>query len=417
MLVRLIPVKPGEGAVLLRSAAYFFFLLLGYYLIRPVREAMGIERGYDRLPWLMTGTLIAMALVNPVFAMLVSRFPRRVFIPATYRFFAVNLLLFYTLLLIVPKGSVAYVGYAFYIWVSVYNLFVVAVFWGFMADTFTLEQGKRLFGAIGIGGTLGGIAGPLAAEALVHRFGQPLLLLLSAGCLEAATRFMLAVARGQGRSAGPVARREPSASALEGLRLIAVSPYLQLICVFMLLLTVLATFLYVEQGRIVEAAVPDRAARTALFARIDLWVNTLTLLTQALLTAWIIRWIGIVGALAILPMVAVAGFSALIASPTLAVVVAFQVARRGLNYGVTRPTREVLFTVLGPDEKYKAKTFIDTFIYRVGDASAGWLAVWLGTAAAMVAIPISISWLAWGAALGLMQRREAGRTGEATAPT
>ena len=399
-------VEPAEGRLLLLSAAYFFFLLFGYYLIRPVREAMGIDRGWDNLPWLMTGTLIAMALVNPIFAMLVSRSPRRVFIPATYRFFAANLLVFYVLLMLVPKDSVAHVGYAFYIWVSVYNLFVVAVFWGFMADTFTLEQGKRLFPAIGIGGTLGGIAGPLAAEFLVHRIGQPPLLLLSAICLEAATQFMLAVAR-RGAATQPTAPREPSAGALEGLRLIATSRYLQLICLFMLMLTVLATLLYIEQGRIVEAAVPGRDQRTALFARIDLWANIVTLMTQALLTAWLIRWVGIVGALAVLPLVALAGFAALAATPMLAVVVAFQVVRRGLNYGVTRPTREVLFTVLGPDEKYKAKTFIDTFIYRVGDAAAGWVGLWLGPVAALVAIPLSLSWLAWALALGLMQRRKA----------
>lgn len=407
-LRRVVLLRSGETAPAIASGAYFFCLLAGYYLMRPVREAMGIERGWDDLPWLMTGTLAAMALANPLFAAVVARFPRKVFIPATYRFFALNILLFFVLLVAVPEGRRLYLGYAFYIWLSVYNLFVVAVFWGFMADLFTLEQGRRLFGFIGIGGTLGAIAGAAAASVLVEAIGQAPLLLLAAVFLEIATRIVTWLARGSRHSAARPGPREPGPGALKGLGLIARSPYLLLICVFMLLFAVLSTFLYMEQGRIIASALSDRAARTALFARIDLVVNLLTLITQVFLTGRLIRWLGVTGTLSILPVVTIGGFAALAATPTLAVLVAFQTLRRGLNYGVTRPTREVLYTILGPDEKYKSKSFIDTFVYRTGDLVGAWIPAWLaaaGFAVSWIAVPVAAAWLASALVLGRLHAR------------
>ncbi len=227
---RLVRVKPGEGRALLLAGSYFFFLMLGYYLLRPLRESMGIARGADKLPWLMTGTLLAMLLANPLFAALVSRLPRRRFIPLAYRFFGFNLLIFFVLFRVLPGHGGTALGYTFYIWLSVYNLFVVSVFWGFMGDLFSEEQGKRLFAMIAIGGTMGAIVGAGLTEALSRgvAFGVELplraspaaLVLVAAGILELAVQCVLALARDYklgDQAGGP---REPGPGLLEGLRLI-----------------------------------------------------------------------------------------------------------------------------------------------------------------------------------------------------
>lgn len=394
-LRRLVLLEAGEGAALLWSTAYFFLLFFGYYLVRPVREAIGIARGADKLPWLMTGTLIAMALANPAFAALVSKLPRRRFIPWTYRFFALNMLAFFLAFRFLPHRSPA-VGYAFYIWLSVFNLFVVSVFWGLMSDVWSEGQGKRLFGFIATGGTLGAIAGAALTGALTKGFAlgglqvkvDPLsLLLLSMVTLELAVQCVkrLMVIFQLGETAHGTG--EPGPGLLEGLRLIATSRYLQLICAYILLFAITSTFLYLQQGSIVERAFSGTAARTAAFARIDLWVNVLTLATQVFLTGRIITALGIPFVLAILPVLTLAGFGALWIWPTFGVMALFQILRRGLHYAVDRPAREILYIPLGPEERYKSKPFIDTFVYRGGDL----LGVWAPTALAALAIPVGLA--------------------------
>jgi len=394
-LHRLVLLEAGEGAALLWSTAYFFLLFFGYYLVRPVREAIGIARGADKLPWLMTGTLIAMALANPAFAALVSKLPRRRFIPWTYRFFALNMLAFFLAFRFLPHRSPA-VGYAFYIWLSVFNLFVVSVFWGLMSDVWSEGQGKRLFGFIATGGTLGAVAGAALTGALTKGFqlgGLPVkvdplsLLLLSMLTLELAVQCVkrLMVIFQLGETAHGTG--EPGPGMLEGLRLIATSRYLQLICAYILLFAITSTFLYLQQGSIVERAFSGTAARTAAFARIDLWVNVLTLATQVFLTGRIITALGIPFVLAILPVLTLAGFGALWIWPTFGVMAVFQILRRGLHYAVDRPAREILYIPLGPEERYKSKPFIDTFVYRGGDL----LGVWAPTALAALAIPVGLA--------------------------
>ena len=412
LLRRLVLLDEGEAPALLWSALYFFLLLFGFYLLRPVREAMGIARGADKLPWLMTGTLLAMALANPAFAALVSKLPRRRFIPLAYRFFALNMLAFFLAFRLLPNHGGAALGFAFYIWLSVFNLFVVSVFWGLMSDVWSEAQGKRLFGFIATGGTLGAIAGAALTGALTKGFllgglrlkVDPLsLLLLSMLTLELAVLCVrrLAVIFRLGDTAH--GDREPGPGPLEGLRLIATSRYLQLICAYMLLFTITSTFLYLQQGAIVERAFSGTAARTAAFARIDLWVNVLTLATQVFLTGRIITTLGIPVVLSILPVLTMAGFGALWIWPTFGVMALFQVLRRGLHYAVDPPAREILYIPLGPEERYKSKPFIDTFIYRGGDL----LGVWAPTALAALAIPVGLAavgcsglWLGSGLALG-----------------
>ena len=406
---RLVLVRPGEGAVLAVATLYFFLVMLSYYLLRPLREAFGIARGADSLPWLMTGTMAAMLLASPAFAALASRLPRRRMIPAAYRFFAANAVVFALALALSPPGRGPWLGYVFYVWLSVFNLFVVSVFWALMADGFQEDQGKRLFGVIALGGTLGAIVGAWLAATLSGRVHAPpaLLLLLSAAVLEGAVQCVRVLSDrfGLGWEAG--AAREPGPSPLEGLRRLGASPYLRLIAAYLLLFTITSTFLYLEQGRIVAKAFTSGAARTAAFARLDLWTNVLTLAAQLFLSGRLIRRAGIPVVLLLLPLLTLGGFAALAAWPVFATLAAVQVARRGLHYAVDRPAREILYIPLGPEERYKSKPFIDTFIYRGGDL----LGVWAPTALAALAVPVVLGalgcsglWLASSLALGRQTR-------------
>lgn len=423
LMGRAVLLEPGEARPLLVSGLYFFLLLLSYYLLRPTREAFGVARGADSLPWLMTGTLGVMLLVNPAFAVLVSRLPRRRFIPAAYRFFEVNAVLFALALVLFP-GAGTWLGYAFYVWLSVFNLFVVSVFWAFMADGFSEAQGKRLFGIIALGGTLGAIAGAWLAGTLAAsvqawsgrpRFGPPALILLSAVVLEAAVQCVqvLADSFGMGHEAGGA--KEPGPGPLEGLRRLSVSPYLRLIAVYLLLFTVASTLLYLQQGKIVAAAFKDQASRTAAFARLDLWTNVLTLGVQLFFTGRLIRGAGIPAVLLVLPALTLFGFAALALWPVFATLAVVQVARRGVHYAVDRPAREILYIPLAPDDKYKAKPFIDTFVYRGGDLLGVWMPTALGffgIAAAPAALGVSALWLGSGAWLGRLVGKVMGKEKE-----
>ncbi|GMV25764.1 MAG: hypothetical protein AMXMBFR58_17950 [Phycisphaerae bacterium] len=420
---RIIPVDRGEWRAVILSALYFFFILLSYYLLRPVREVMAIKRGYDDLPWLMTGTLVAMAGANPLFSWLVARYPRRIFIPATYRFFAFNMLVFLGLfyarkVVTLPENWEVWLGYAFYIWLSVFNLFVVSVFWGFSADIYRREQAIRLFGLIAIGGTIGAISGATITGWFVKSLEVPIPVMLAIAILplELAVQCVKALLRWQARegaAAGPggaVAPREPGPGMWKGLELLGRSSYLMLIALYMLLFTISSTFLYMEQARIVAETFASDADRAAAFARIDTWTNVLTLTTQFFLTGQAMRLLGVGGTLCMLPVVTIAGFAALWYNPTFAVLQWFQVFRRGLHYAVDRPARETLYTVLGSDEKYKSKSFIDTFVYRAGDMIGGWTPKWvapLGIAVPWLAIPVGAMWLTVAVVLGIKQRQKA----------
>lgn len=423
-LQRLVLLRPGEGRALLCAAAYFFCLLLSLYLLRPVREAMGIARGADWLPWLMTTTLVVMLIVNPIYAALVSRLPRRRFIPWVAHFFAANLLVFAALFQWLPGHGGTLLGYAFYVWLSVFNLFVVSVFWSLMADVFTEDQGKRLFGMVSMGGTLGAVVGAAVTQGLSSGdWGVKLppagLMLLAVLGLEAAVFFMLRLAALFKLSAGEAQRaREPGPDFKAGLRAIRQSRYLQLICAYMLLFAVASTFLYLMQGDIVAKAFASPAERTAAFAKLDFWTNVLTLAVQLLLTSRLLRGIGVSGVLLVLPLLTVLGFGALALWPSFLVLALVQVLRRGIHYAVDRPAREILYIPLGPEERYKSKAFIDTFVFRGGD----FIGVWAPTLFAALMVPVALAALgcagAWVAIAGwlgrLVNRRH--REHDATAP-
>ncbi len=420
-LRRIIDVRPEEVPALAWAWVYFFSILSAYYVIRPIRDEMGVAGGVRNLPWLFTGTLVGMAMANPLFGMLVSRLPRVRFIAITYRFFMVNLVVFLALFL-TSTGSVhIWVGRAFYVWTAVFNLFVVSVFWAFMVDVFESGQSRRLFGFIAAGGTLGGIAGSFMTSTLVGVLGSAALLLLSLVLLEVAVFSVRRLSRLSHRLDAPRKAGLPDAaiiggSAAAGLVHAVRSPYLLNISLYMLLFTILSTFLYFQQASIVAEGIADRGSRTVFFANVDLAVNTLTLLVQVFLTGRILKTLGVALTLTLLPALSVLGFFALGVTPLLAAVVVFQVLRRAGNFAVARPTREILFTVLAREDKYKAKSFIDTFVYRAGDQIGAWSYALMGllglgvSGIGFVAVPISVVWLLNGLWLGRRQEAMAQST-------
>ena len=392
---------PAERRPLLLAFLYFFFVLASYYVLRPIRDAMGIAGGVDDLPWLFTATLVATAAVGPPFAALVARLPRRGFATLAYRLLILGLVGFFVALWFAPDRAL-WIGRGFYVFVSVFNLFAVSLFWAVMADCFRSEQAIRLYGVIAAGGTLGSIVGGGVTASLVAWIGDVPLLLVSALLLELALRCMRGLTRDLQRTDARQQAFEHSrigGSVVAGFTHVARSPYLLGICGFMLLYTIGSTFLYFMQAGIVAEAFSDRTARVAFFASIDVWVGAATLAAQLFLTARVLRHLGIGWTLALLPLVSILGFVLLGLAPTLAVLVGFQVARRMVNYALSRPSREVLFVPLTREDKYKAKTVIDTFVYRAGDQIGAWssaalTAAGLGIAGiAGLAAPLAGVWL------------------------
>ena len=411
--MRLVAVERGEFKAALLSAAYFFFVLCSYYVLRPIRDEMGVAGGVDNLPWLFTGTLVVMLVANPLFAAVVARYPVRRFIPLTYRFFGLNLLVFWAVLTLAGDAADVWVGRAFFVWLSVFNLFVVSVFWAFMADNWNTARAKRLFGFIAVGGTLGAIVGAGVTALLAAAAGPTNLLLVSVVLLEAAVQCARRL-RGSDAPAGAAPDRGPiGGSVFAGIAHVVRSPYLLGICAYMLLYTVAATVLYFQQAEIAASQFDDRAARTQFFASIDLAVNALTVVVQVFLTARVIAWFGVGATLAFLPALFVVGFIGLGTWPTVAVLVAFQVLRRAGNFALARPARETLYTVVSREDKYKAKNLIDTFVYRAGDQVGAWgyaalTATGLGLAGiAFAAAPLAALWVAVAVWLGRAQARRA----------
>jgi len=409
---RLVPVAPGEGAVLAWSFAYFFLLLCSYYILRPLRDEMGIAGGVRELPWVFTGTFVAMLVAVPLFGWCAARFPRRRLLPVVYYFFGANLLLFYALFQF--QDHLALTARAFFIWVSVFNLFVVSVFWSFMVDLYSNAQARRLFGFIAAGGSAGAVTGPLLTALLVKPLGPVNLLPVSCALLLAAVFCIHRLARGvqaapQTEAEQAHAEQPLGGSMWAGVGLVARTPYLLGIGLFIWLFTTLSTFLYFEQAHIVSATYSDPAERTRLFALIDLGVNVLTIAIQLGLTARLFKWLGVPWTLALVPLLTAVGFIGLGAAPVLPVLVAFQMTRRAGDYAVMRPAREILYTVVGRETKYKAKNFIDTVVYRGGDAVSGWAfaglkALGLGlTGIAAVAVPLALVWAWLGLRLGRRQ--------------
>lgn len=399
----MVNINPGEYGAVIWSFVYFFSLLSSYYIMRPIRDEMGVIAGVDKLQWLFTATFIVMLLAVPLFGYVTSRLQRKLFLPYIYYFFIVNILLFY--LLFESGFSQILTARIFFVWLSVFNLFVVSVFWSFMTDLYKNEQARRLFAVIATGGTIGAITGPLLTTLLVQSIGNASMLLISAGLLGLSIISiyrLIAWQRTQHEINEPhrLDDKPLGGAILDGIRLALSSPYLLGICLLMLLFTLLSTFLYFQQAQIVKDAFSDSETRTSVFAAIDLSVNLLTLLLQTFVTSRLVKGVGLGITLALIPLLLAFGFLLLGFYPTLPVLIAVQVMRRAGNYAIMRPAREMLYVVLSREEKYKAKNFIDTVVYRGGDAVSSWLYAGLKSVGftlssiAWIAVPISLFW-AW----------------------
>jgi AAA family ATP:ADP antiporter len=411
-----VPATRQERAAALWSFGYFFALLAGYYVLRPLRDQMGIAGGVRNLPWLFTATFVALIVAQPLYGALVAKLPRARFIPLVYHFFVANLALFWLLLMLDVAPVI--VARVFFVWVSVFSLFAVAVFWSFMADLFTAEQGKRLFGFIGAGGTAGGLLGPLITIQLSKPLGSVNLLIAAALLLEIAVFCVYRLERAAAVHADPdgalhAAPQRIGGSAFAAFLEFVRSPYLLGVGLWVSLLSFCATIVYFEQANIISAAIHDRDAQTRIFAGIDLVVNLLSLATQVFITGRLLKRFGTGIAAGALPAVYVVGFAALFLAPTLAVVVTLQIVQRWMNFAIANPARQVFFTVIGREEKYKAKNLIDVVVYRGSDALYGWvfdglqaLGLKLG-AIALVAWPAAAGWLVLSMVLGRAQEHRA----------
>lgn len=418
LLQRAINVREEEIRTILWSGVFFFCLLAAYYIIRPLREEMGVAGGVRNIPWLFTGTFIATLIFHPPWAALVARLSRTRAITYTYRFFMLNLLIFFTLLKLADAGANIWIGRVFYIWSAVFSLFSVSVFWTFMADTWHTTRGKRLFGFIGVGGTLGGITGSATTALLATRIGPVHLLLISIVMLELAVQVMRHLSRMRQRGESTLIFSDGSdeddeapeqvdtgyedpigGGVLAGVLHLLRSPYLLGICAYMLLYPIISTVLYMQQAEFANIYFVDRALRTVFFAQLDLAVNVLTLLIQIFLTGRIIKRLGVGLTLALMPIVCIIGFTGLGIWWVLPVFVVFQVLRRAGNYALARPARETLWTVVDREDKFKAKNFADTAVYRTGDQIGAWsqnLLHSLGfgmSGMAISAIPVTVVWL------------------------
>ncbi|ULA65362.1 MAG: MFS transporter [Nitrospira sp.] len=404
LFLKWVKVEPEERVPLCWSFVYFFCLLCGYYMLRPVRDEMAIEGGVQHLPWMMTGTFLTLLIATPLFGFLSARLPRARLMLSVYAFFISHLLLFF--MAMTAQWHPEWIARAFFIWLSVFNLFVVSVFWSFMADVFSPAQGARLFGVIAAGGSAGAMVGPVMTTGVTYAFSIPVLMLVSAAWLALCG---LCIARldqwaAAHSSHGRTVSRVPLGGSMwAGIRAVAASPYLLGICAYLFLLTMSATVLYMEQTALVGREIPSPETRTRLFAGLDLTVNVLTFIMQVWVTNRLVLRFGLGAALMVLPVVTAVGFAAIVMNPVLAVFLSLTVARRVGEYAIAKPAREVLFTVLPREDKYKAKNFIDTAVSRGGDASTGWLvsgAKALGAttgimAAALVPVMMLWGWIGW----------------------
>lgn len=402
------------------SFAYFFCVLCSYYIIRPLRDAMSVTVGPDRLEALFFIVFFVMLAAVPLFGWVVRRFPRRWVAPAVYAFFIANLGIFW--LVMSQHDSDQWVASAFFVWVGVFNLFVVSLFWIVMSDIWSAADAKRFYGVIAAGGSAGAVVGPILTRVLVKQLGSANLLLISALFLGIAVFCAIRLRRLTFSAApepGVVSHDAPAGGNLiAGALRVLDQPYLGQIALWVLATNLISTFFYFEQARIVKAALPDRADQIQLFAAMDTAANALMILAQLLITGALIRRIGVGLAIAALPVSALVALAALSMAPVLTVIVAIVVAERTIGFALANPAFKTLYTVVAPEDKYKSQNFIDTVVFRGGDAASGWIfnsgVKSLGLAThivAVAAVPIVLAWIILSFRLG---REQAAR--EAAAP-
>jgi ATP:ADP antiporter, AAA family len=423
---RSLDLRPGEAAAVAWAAVMFFAVLASYYVLRPVRDAFVLDGDPNFVVWLFTAVFVLMLAIAPPWGAAVARWPRHKLVPIAYRAMIAQLVLFAA---VIAAGTpTTIVSKVFYIWVSMYNLFVVSVFWSLCADIARPEQGRRLFGLIAAGGTVGALTGPALTKYLAAHVDIWALLLISAAFLELAVWLSRRLDRAdrslQARRAAEAtaavvapppeiataiaADRAIGGSPFAGLTRVLASPYLSGIGLYMIFTATLATFVYFRQLPIVKDALPDRVARTVFYADLELWSSLITLVIQLLVTARVLRWLGVGVVLALLPLAQGTGAILLATVPTLYVVSIVSPVGRALTHSLSRPSRELLFTAVAREDKFKSKNVIDTFAYRLGDFVSAWLHRGLtaaGIAASFAIVPIAVAWVVLSIALGLGYRR------------
>jgi AAA family ATP:ADP antiporter len=421
LLDRILGLEKHEYVAVGWSFVYFFCVLSSYYILRPVREAMAVGSGPNTIPWLFLGTFVSMLVAAPVFGWVASHYPRRKFLPWVYLFFICNILIFWVVFSIAidREQSHLWLGRIFFVWLSVFNLFVVSVFWSFMADIYTREQGRRLFGVITAGGSIGALFGGAATSVLVVNIGFQNLFPIAATLLMTA---VLCIRRLRGwvssehehETPGAAGKGKPlGGSPFAGITHLLSSPYFAGIALSSVIASVLGTALYMFTAQLVEQAFTDANTQTQFFSNINNATNALALVGQLLVVKHVVSRFGVGVSLALMPIVSIAGFAILAVYPTLAAVAILTIARRGLGFGFTKPTTDMLYSVVTPEEKYKTKNFIDTAVYRGGDLIGTWSVRGLTTvgmsmsAISWIMVPITALWAIVALWLGRDYRRRA----------
>lgn len=413
LLNRILLIERNELKAVVLSFFYFFSLLCAYYILRPVRDEMGIISGVENLQWLFTATFVTMLAAVPLFGYVTRKFSRSQFVPLVYYFFVANLLLFFVLLKIQLEPKI--IGGIFFVWLSVFNLFAVSVFWSLMADIFTTGQSKRVFGIIAAGGSAGAISGPAITTFLAKPLGPVNLILISAVLLLCSSVFVKLLIKWYERNIGRQNEEnidQPiGGNIFAGITAVLKSKHLMKIAVLIVLYTTVSTFLYFEQAHIFENEIRSSTERTSMFGLVDLSTNTLAVGWQFFITSRVIKRLGLSFLLAVIPFLVMLAFLLLSFNTTVAVIVAAQVIHRSGNFSFQRPGREILFTMVSREARYKAKNFIDTVIYRGSDAVAGWLFALLTSlqltlsSLAVVAVQVAFLWMLTGYNLGKSKPR------------
>ena len=416
LLHRVLGLERHEYYAVAWSFVYFFCVLSAYYMLRSVRETMAVEGGVQNVPWLFSSTFVVMLAVTPVFGWVASRYPRRQFLPWVYYFFVINILLFWAGFSYAINNGLSFVwlGRAFFVWLSVFNLFVVSVFWSFMADIYTREQSRRLFGVISAGGSAGALLGPLATGSLVVPIGFQNLLPISASlllfgvyCINRLRNWVESEHRGEldstMASAAPL-----GGTLLGGVTLVTRSKYLSAIGLASIIASLLGTALYMFMTELVGEAFASTDERTRTFAFIDAATNTMAMLVQLLIVKRAVWRFGVGVTLSLLPIISIIGFTLVAMNPSFLAVAAVQAIRRAVGFGLSKPTNDMLYSVVTPEEKYKSKNFIDTAVYRGGDLIGTWTVrgLWgLGFAGiSIVLLPFAALWVAIALWLGKAYR-------------
>lgn len=410
LISRLTNIRPNERRPLLLAFLAAFLMFTGYMMLRPVRETMGVTAGVRALPALFWATFVVTLLMQPLYGWALSQFSRRLVLPGIYLVIAFTMLAFHAWFHL--EADHTWIARAWFVWVSVFNLFITAALWSTMVDAFSREEASRLFGFVAGGLSLGGLAGPALAALLAKPIGTVNLLLIASAFFVAAAIVMWLLIRSSRHIARDDSASESTMAAesdmlrvstWDAFRQLLKSRYLLGIALFVMLLTFVTTVLYVEQQRIVGASIAGRDAQTTYFATVDFWVQAGALTLQFLLFPHLLRWFGFRNMLIAIPLLMALVFAGLAMAPSLVVITAAMMIRRIGEYGITRPCREILFIVVSPGEKYLAKNLIDTFVYRGGDAisaslHAGVVALAAGTAVAASAagifgIAIALAWM------------------------